>query len=88
MSLVYMCLIIVSSHVLSAFIIYKCIHENTSFEALVRIPAALRDWSIITGWVSTNREGGGQVKSYPYEKGEGGKSFSHGEGGGGQQVLG
>ena len=30
---------------------------------------------------ATKREGGGHVKFYPYEKGGGGKSFSHAEGG-------
>ena len=34
---------------------------------------------------ATNREGGSQVKLYPYEKG-GGKRFSHAEGGGAQTV--
>ena len=50
----------------------------------------VRDWSLITG-----REGGGyktgvggHVKFYPYERGGGGKSFSHAEGGGAQKVLG
>ena len=76
-----MCLIIEPSHVLSASIIYKCIHENTSFEALLRIPAALRDRSIIMGWGATKLELG-HVKFYPYEKGGGGKSFSRAEEGG------
>ena len=31
--------------------------------------------------------GGGQVKFYPYEKGEGGKCFSHAEGGGGHKMF-
>ena len=32
------------------------------------------------GGGATKREGGGHVKFYPYGKGGGGKSFSHGEG--------
>ena len=42
-----------------------------------------RDRSLITGrggGGATQREGGGQLKFYPYEKGDG-KSFSHAEGG-------
>ena len=36
-------------------------------------PLRFRDWSLITGRVgATKREGGGQVKFYPYEKGGGG----------------
>ena len=47
----------------------------------------IRDWSLITArGGATKREGGGHVKFYPYEK-EGGKSFSHAEGGS-QKVLG
>ena len=30
---------------------------------------------------ATKREGGGHVKFYPYEKGKGGGSFSHADGG-------
>ena len=43
---------------------------------------------LVTKWVgggATKREGGGQVKFYPDEKG-GGKSISHAEGGGAQKV--
>ena len=39
------------------------------------------------GGGATKRQGGGHVKFYPYEKGGGGKSFSHTEGGA-QKVLG
>ena len=47
----------------------------------------ISDWSIITGSGATKREvGGGQVKFYPYKKGEGGKGFSIAEGGA-QRVL-
>ena len=43
----------------------------------------LRDWSSITGrGGGLKREGGGQVKFYPYKKGGGGETrFSHPEGG-------
>ena len=43
----------------------------------------LRDWSLITGRGATEREGGGGLKFYPYEKGGG--SFSNAEGGEGRQ---
>ena len=41
------------------------------------------DWSLITGRGGGGyRTGGrGHMKFYPYEKGEGGKSFSHAAGG-------
>ena len=39
-------------------------------------------WSLITGRGATKREGGGHVKFYPNEKGDG-KSFSHADWGGG-----
>ena len=36
----------------------------------------IRDWSLITGrGGATNREGGGHVKFYPYEKGGAEKMF-------------
>ena len=48
----------------------------------------IRDWSLITGRGGLqNVRGGGHVKFYPYEKGGGGKSFSHAKGGA-QKVLG
>ena len=37
---------------------------------------------------ATKREGGRQVKFYPYEKGGGRKSFSHAEGGGSKRSFG
>ena len=48
----------------------------------------LRDWSLITGMGGGGVQNGRgvYVKFYPYEKGGGGKSFSHVEGGA-QQVL-
>ena len=43
--------------------------------------AIIRDWSHITGrgggGLQNGKGGGGHVKFYPYEKGGGGKSFSH-----------
>ena len=41
----------------------------------------LRDWSLIMGKGRAIERKGGHVKFYPYEKGEGGKSFRHAEGG-------
>ena len=47
-----------------------------------------RDWSLITGRGGLqNGRGGGHAKFYPDEKGGGGKSLSHAEGGA-QTVLG
>ena len=46
----------------------------------------VRDWSLITGRGATKREGGGQVKYYPYEK-RGAQSFGHAEEGGGAQQM-
>ena len=48
----------------------------------VFITTSLRDWSLIMGMGGLqNGRGGGHVKFYPYEKGGGGKSFSHADGG-------
>ena len=48
----------------------------------------VRDWSLIKGRGGGYKTGGGggHVKFYAYEKGGGGKSFSHAEGGA-QKVL-
>ena len=47
----------------------------------------VRDWSLITWRGGATHWEGGHVKFYAYEKGGGGKSFSHAEGGA-QKVLG
>ena len=52
----------------------------------INVYFCIGDWSLITGKGATNGRGGGHVKFYPYKK-RGGKSFSHAEGGGAQQVL-
>ena len=51
-----------------------------------RMISLLRDWSLITGRGGATNGRGGHVKFYPYEKGGGGKSFSHAERGA-QKVL-
>ena len=48
---------------------------------------SLRDWSLITGRGGYKTGGGGAREVLPLQKGGGGKSFSHPEGGA-QQVLG
>ena len=45
-----------------------------------------RDRSLIMGRGGATKWEGGHVKFYSYEKGDG-KSFSHGEGGGGQHKF-
>ena len=53
------------------------------------VSKGIRGWSLITGMGGgglQNGRGEGQVMFYPYEK-VGGESFSHAEGGGGQNKF-
>ena len=65
--------------------VLQCKRVTTFAVSCSFIYGHFRDWSLITGRGGYKTGGGGAREVLPLQKGGGGKSFSHTEGGGGHK---